>query len=125
MSPVIDDLLVAENPPQHRESTNRVIKEITIDVKTIQSVMRHADIKLTLDRYGHLFPGSEADAVARLRGAFCTSEQLQATGTDESGPRGYSANYSTQGAFECESGLDDAVEHTTTERRATMGTRGF
>jgi integrase len=46
------------------------------DVKTIQSVMRHADIKLTLDRYGHLFPGSEADAVARLRSAFCANEAL-------------------------------------------------
>lgn len=40
------------------------------DVKTIQSVMRHADIKLTLDRYGHLFAGSEAQAVARLLDAF-------------------------------------------------------
>lgn len=27
--------------------------------------MRHSDIKLTLDRYGHLFPGAEADAVSR------------------------------------------------------------
>ena len=49
------------------------------DVKTIQSVMRHADIKLTLDRYGHLFPGSEADAVARLRSAFCANEALSAS----------------------------------------------
>jgi integrase len=52
------------------------------DVKTIQSVMRHADIKLTLDRYGHLFPGSEAEAVARLRDAFRTVELFQVA-TDE------------------------------------------
>ena len=31
----------------------------------VQSVMRHKDIKLTLDTYGHLFPGQEADAVRR------------------------------------------------------------
>lgn len=52
------------------------------DVKTIQSVMRHADIKLTLDRYGHLFPGSEAEAVARLRDAFRPVGVFQVT-TDE------------------------------------------
>jgi hypothetical protein len=44
--------------------------------------MRHADIKLTLDRYGHLFPGSEAEAVARLRDAFRTVELFQVA-TDE------------------------------------------
>jgi len=49
------------------------------DVKTIQSVMRHADIKLTLDKYGHLFPGSEADAVAKLRFAFHSNAALLAS----------------------------------------------
>ena len=53
------------------------------DVKTIQSVMRHADIKLTLDKYGHLFPGSEADAVAKLRFAFHSNAALLATGTED------------------------------------------
>ena len=52
------------------------------DIKSVQSVMRHSDIKLTLDRYGHLFPGAEADAVSRLRGAFTRPESLQATGTE-------------------------------------------
>ncbi len=51
------------------------------DVKTVQSVLRHSDIKLTLDRYGHLFPGSEAAAVARLRSAFVSPLPLAATGT--------------------------------------------
>jgi len=68
--------------------------------------MRHADIKLTLDRYGHLFPGSEAEAVARLRDAFRTVEVFQATGTHDSCPGAYSANYSAQGAFSDESGQD-------------------
>jgi integrase len=35
--------------------------------KTIQTVMRHSAITLTMDTYGHLFPGQEADAVNRLR----------------------------------------------------------
>jgi integrase len=80
------------------------------DVKTIQSVMRHADIKLTLDRYGHLFPGSEADAVARLRSAFRTSEMLLATGTDDSSIHCYSRKASSGGAFACESGQEDAMK---------------
>ena len=43
--------------------------------------MRHSDIKLTLDRYGHLFPGSEAAAVERIRSAFTQSVELRQTGT--------------------------------------------
>jgi len=35
--------------------------------KVVQTVMRHSSITLTMDTYGHLFPGQEADAVARLR----------------------------------------------------------
>lgn len=53
------------------------------DVKTVQAVMRHSDIKLTLDRYGHLYPGSEAAAVAMVRDAFLAPHAAKATGTDE------------------------------------------
>ena len=34
--------------------------------KTIQSIMRHSSITLTMDVYGHLFPAAESDAIARL-----------------------------------------------------------
>lgn len=34
--------------------------------KTIQTIMRHSSITLTMDTYGHLFPASESDAIARL-----------------------------------------------------------
>jgi len=34
--------------------------------KTVQSVMRHSTITLTMDTYGHLFPGQEAEAVSKL-----------------------------------------------------------
>jgi integrase len=38
--------------------------------KTIQSVMRHKSITLTMDVYGHLFPGAEPEAVGKLAGFF-------------------------------------------------------
>ena len=87
-------------------------------MKTIQSVMRHSDIKLTPDRYGHLFPGSEADAVAKLRFAFCTNEALLATGTQGSTPHTYSRIDRSQGTFSNESGQGDAGANRTAERCA-------
>ncbi len=35
--------------------------------KVVQTVMRHSTITVTMDIYGHLFPGQEADAVDQLR----------------------------------------------------------
>lgn len=37
-----------------------------VSIKTIQAVMRHSTITLTLDTYGHLLPGAESDAAAKL-----------------------------------------------------------
>lgn len=37
-----------------------------VNVKTIQKVMRHSTIVLTLDTYGHLLPGAEEEAVGKL-----------------------------------------------------------
>lgn len=34
--------------------------------KAIQSIMRHSDIRLTIETYGHLFPNQEAEAVLTL-----------------------------------------------------------
>lgn len=34
--------------------------------KVVQTVMRHSVITLTMDTYGHLFPGQEAEAINRL-----------------------------------------------------------
>lgn len=41
-----------------------------IHPKTIQSVMRHSSINLTLDTYGHLMPGAEAGAIEKLTSMF-------------------------------------------------------
>ena len=51
--------------------------------KVIQQVLRHSTITLTMDTYGHLFPGQEADAVAGLEQFFSkTPDGKSATGTD-------------------------------------------
>lgn len=38
--------------------------------KTVQAVMRHSTIKLTLDNYGHLMPGADEQAVDRISRLF-------------------------------------------------------
>ena len=64
-----------------RHTTATWLIQAGADIKSLLSVMRHSDIKLTLDRYGHLFPGAEADAVARMREAFIQPARL--TGTSD------------------------------------------
>ncbi len=39
-------------------------------LKTIQAIMRHSSITLTMDTYGHLLPGSEEAAVKSLEAMF-------------------------------------------------------
>ncbi len=76
------------------------------DIKTVQAVMRHSDIRLTMDRYGHLFPGAEADAISRLEEAFV--QPLAATGTtDEHGKQQHWLQHSgfqavQNGAMSCD-----------------------
>jgi hypothetical protein len=52
--------------------------------------MRHSSITLTMDTYGHLFPGQEADAVAKLPSMFrsdrvSTESPSTASKSDSSG----------------------------------------
>ncbi len=50
--------------------------------KAVQALMRHSSITLTMDTYGHLFPGQEAETVARFPGMLGGQpQQLRATGT--------------------------------------------
>ena len=60
--------------------------------KVVQQVMRHQSITLTMDTYGHLFPGQEADAVGRMRPMLgdhqAAPEALRATGTDNRTAKG-------------------------------------
>ena len=55
----------------------------------VQQVMRHSSITLTMDTYGHQFPGQEADAVARLGSLLAgPADALRATGTGDATPEG-------------------------------------
>jgi len=50
--------------------------------KAVQAVMRHSSITLTMDTYGHLFPGEEAATIARLPSMLTDApEAARATGT--------------------------------------------
>lgn len=48
--------------------------------KTVQTVMRHSTITLTMDTYGHLFPGQTEQAPVKL--AAMMAGKLDATGTE-------------------------------------------
>lgn len=37
-----------------------------VNAKTLSASMGHASITMTLDRYGHMFPGSEEEAAGPL-----------------------------------------------------------
>ena len=51
--------------------------------KDVQTVMRHSTITLTMDTYGHIFPGSEVATVARFPAMLGTPPvELKATGTE-------------------------------------------
>ena len=55
--------------------------------KLVQTVMRHSSITLTLDTYGHLWPGQQAEAARRLGTIMGHGvERLAATGTYDSAP---------------------------------------
>jgi integrase len=39
-----------------------------VDTKTVQEMMGHASIKMTMDLYSHVLPNTQADAIRRLEG---------------------------------------------------------
>ena len=70
--------------------------------------MRHSDIKLTLDRYGHLFPGSEAAAVERIRFMFTQSVAIRKTGTTDAPGVQHLVQQSARGTMR--NGADSCIE---------------
>lgn len=57
--------------------------------KAVQSVMRHSTITLTMDTYGHLFPGQEAETISRFPNMLSEEpEAMRATGTDDAMAKG-------------------------------------
>jgi site-specific recombinase XerD len=41
-----------------------------VDAKTVQEMMGHASIKMTMDLYSHVLPNTQADAIRCLEGLF-------------------------------------------------------
>ena len=69
--------------------------------KAVQSVMRHSTITLTMDTYGHLFPGQEAETVARLPNMLDDGPKaMRATGTYDT-PSAWCQQSGQQLAGEC------------------------
>ena len=67
--------------------------------KVVQTVMRHSTITLTMDTYGHLFPGQEAEAISRFSLFMGTRLfPLAATGPEDNTPELCSARSSSGGA---------------------------
>jgi hypothetical protein len=67
--------------------------------------MRHSSIMLTMDTYGHLFPGQAAATVQRLAIYHPQAEVLRMTGTDDA-----SAKMAAHGQR-----ADGTVQHTTAQ----------
>jgi integrase len=49
-----------------------------VNAKALSTYMGHANIAITLDRYGHLMPGSEAQAAGLLDAFLAPSELVDA-----------------------------------------------
>ena len=88
--------------------------------KVVQHVMRHKNISLTMDTYGHLFPEQEADAIDRMRGMLDVGVDVQATGTDDWSTSGAQRlaqragrEMAQQGATQCDEGNDTEVQKKT------------
>jgi hypothetical protein len=86
--------------------------------KVVQLVMRHSSITLTMDTYGHLFPGQEAEAVGRLE-TFTgpRSEYLAAAGTEDAAPEARSAGRSS---CDTKRYVDDTTPYDENAARATL-----
>jgi integrase len=52
-------------PHELRHSYAAMMIAAGVNAKALQTFMGHASITVTLDTYGHLMPGSEAEAAAR------------------------------------------------------------
>jgi integrase len=54
------------NPHECRHTYASLMIAAGVNAKALSTYMGHASIKITLDRYGHLMPGNEAEAAQLL-----------------------------------------------------------
>ncbi|HKP90727.1 MAG TPA: tyrosine-type recombinase/integrase [Thermoleophilaceae bacterium] len=53
-------------PHEGRHTFASLMIAAGVNVKALSAYMGHGSIAITLDRYGHMLPGSDADAAERL-----------------------------------------------------------
>lgn len=77
-----------------RHTTGSLLALSKIHPKIAQSIMRHADINLTMSRYTHVFRGQETEAVGKLPDLSTPPKEQQAykTGTNHCPVDGVSEN---------------------------------
>ncbi len=90
-----------------RHTCGTWLAQAGVDIKTVQSIMRHSTIVLTMDRYGHIYEGAEADAVAKISNVFA----LPLAGTGTAGE--WTRNAQHSGCFEMP---QDAPERNSSHR---------
>jgi integrase len=64
-------------PHEGRHSFASLMIAAGVNAKVLSTYMGHANISITLDRYGHLMPGNEEDA-AGLLDSYLTAQQERA-----------------------------------------------
>ena len=67
----------AADPHECRHTFASLMIAASVNAKALSTFMGHANISITLDRYGHLLPGSEAEA-ASLLDDYLTAKRKQA-----------------------------------------------
>ncbi len=133
------DFLLAENHGGEkldfhalRHTCGAWLAKTGVHPKVVQSVMRHSSITLTMDTYGHLFPGQESEAIEKLGSMFGNDsmESALATGTDpikaDMDSRACSARRSSQDKFEIVSNKSQRIQDgVLAERAATVSIGDF
>jgi integrase len=60
--------LVAITPHECRHTFASMMIAAGVNAKSLSTYMGHANIAITMDRYGHLMPGNEQEAAGLLDG---------------------------------------------------------
>jgi hypothetical protein len=72
-----NEILERVTPHECRHTFASLMIAAGVNAKALSTFMGHATISITLDRYGHLFPGSEGEA-AELLDAYLNAREERA-----------------------------------------------
>jgi len=83
--PYVDDTGRYADFHSLRHITGTLLAMSGVHPKTIQSIMRHSDINLTMSRYTHIFKSQESEAISKLLHLSQSSKQQKSRGTGTDG----------------------------------------